>query len=89
MLLESGEVFTVLEDLSQVEGSGITVQETHRFFSRGDVRPAGHTRQRDDLATFIVEREAPVPFPENCVSLSDPGKFLDELHSQSAFSDAD
>jgi hypothetical protein len=81
MLLDSGEVLTVLEDLGDDVAPGIVVKEKiGRRLIHGEVRPAGHTRQRYDLARAIEAPDAPPPLPENCIKLESPGDFADELH---------
>jgi hypothetical protein len=81
MFLETGEVFTVHEDLSFHMEPGIIVKEKiGRLLMHCEVRPAGHTRQRRDLAQWIVEPDAPPPPPENCLRMDDPGGLSGELH---------
>jgi hypothetical protein len=81
MLLDSGEVLTVQEDLGDEVAPGIVVkEEIGRRLIHGEVRPAGHTRQRYDLARAIVAPDAPPPLPENCLQLESPGDLADELH---------
>ena len=61
MLLETGEVLTVIRDYSDQMECGIVVKENvGRNLRRLEVRPAGHTRQRYDAALGIL---APEPFP--------------------------
>jgi hypothetical protein len=82
MILETGEVLTVQEDRSHELEPGIVVKETiGRMLTHGEVRPAGHTRQRRDLARSIIQPDSPPPPPpEDCVRLDTPGSFSDELH---------
>ena len=67
MLKETGEVLTVLEDLSNNTEPGIVVKEKKLRFNHAEVRPAGRTRQRREAATAIgiTEPEAPPP-PTPC-----------------------
>jgi hypothetical protein len=67
MLRETGEVLTVLEDLSDTMEPGIVVKEKKLRFKHADVRPAGRTRQRREAAAAIgiTEPEAPPPPPVN------------------------
>ena len=61
MLLETGEVLTVMIDFSDELEHGIIVKELiGRNLKASEVRPAGHTRQRVDAGKGIVE---PDPFP--------------------------
>lgn len=61
MLLETGEVLTVIADLSDQMEAGIVVQENiGRNLKACEVRPAGHTRQRAEASKGVV---APEPFP--------------------------
>jgi hypothetical protein len=61
MLLETGEVLTVIADLSDKMERGIVVKENiGRNLMPSEVRAAGHTRQRADAAVGI---EAPDPLP--------------------------
>jgi hypothetical protein len=61
MLLETGEVLTVIMDFSDQLERGIVVQEKiGRNLRASEVRPAGHTRQRIDASQGIVP---PDPFP--------------------------
>jgi hypothetical protein len=58
MLKETGEVLTVLDDLSYYKEPGILVEEkVGRMFLHSEVRPAGHTRQRRDAGIGITEPE--------------------------------
>ncbi len=73
MLLETGQVLTVHEDLSNDRDPGIIVKEKiGRLLHRNEVRPAGSTRQRVDLEKHIVEREPVPPPPENCLKIETP-----------------
>jgi hypothetical protein len=61
MLLETGEVLTVVIDFSDKLERGIVVKENvGRNLRASEVRPAGHTRQRVDAGLGVV---APDPFP--------------------------
>jgi hypothetical protein len=80
MLKETGEVLTVHEDLSHRVKPGIFVKEKiGRSLLHCEVRPAGHTRQRAELAVWITAPEAPPPPPENCASLAEPERLIEEL----------
>jgi hypothetical protein len=86
MVNETGEVLTVHEDLSLHTELGIVVKENiGRMLLHGEVRPAGHTRQRAELAAWITAPEAPPPPSENCVSLAEPEKFIEELAIRGKF----
>lgn len=61
MLLETGEVLTVIMDFSDEMERGIIVREKiGRNLMASEVRPAGHTRQRADAGRGVV---APDPLP--------------------------
>jgi hypothetical protein len=61
MLLETGEVFTVIMDLSGEMERGVVVRENiGRNLSQDEVRAAGKTRERLDAARGIVPPE-PAP----------------------------
>jgi len=61
MLLETGEVLTVIIDFSDEMERGIIVKERiGRNLMSSEVRPAGHTRQRVEAGRGVV---APDPFP--------------------------
>jgi len=61
MILETGEVLTVIADFSGEMEAGIVVKESiGRNLRASEVRPAGHTRQRADAAVGI---EPPDPLP--------------------------
>jgi hypothetical protein len=63
MLLETGEVLTVIMDFSNELERGIVVKENiGRNLMASEVRPAGHTRQRADAARGIVPPD-PLPPP--------------------------
>ena len=65
MLLETGEVLTVVTDMSAELERGIVVRENFgRNLSHAEVRPAGRTRQRWDAAQGITPPEPPPPRPE-------------------------
>ena len=53
MVLETGEVFTVFRDLAFNREPGILV-ENGCAFARDEVRPAGQTREKFDLAKTIT-----------------------------------
>jgi hypothetical protein len=61
MLLDTGEVLTVVADFSDELECGIIVKERiGRNLMASEVRPAGHTRQRADASLGVV---APDPLP--------------------------
>lgn len=61
MLLETGEVLTVIIDFTNEMRRGIVVKENiGRNLMASEVRPAGHTRQRVEAGQGVV---APEPFP--------------------------
>jgi hypothetical protein len=61
MLLETGEVLTVIMDFTNEIECGIVVKESiGRNLTASEVRPAGHTRQRADAGRGIVP---PDPYP--------------------------
>jgi len=61
MVLETGEVLTVIMDFSDQMERGIVVKEKiGRNLMVSEVRPAGHTRQRAEAGRGI---EPPEPFP--------------------------
>jgi hypothetical protein len=63
MLLETGEVLTVLIDFSDQMERGIVVKEKiGRNLMASEVRPAGHTRQRADAGRGVVPPD-PLPPP--------------------------
>ncbi len=71
MLLETGEVLTVIMDFSNELERGIVVKENiGRNLMASEVRPAGHTRQRADAAIGIVP---PDPSPPPAPRLEDLG----------------
>ena len=64
MLLETGEVLTVIMDFSDELERGIVVKENiGRNLLASEVRPAGHTRQRADAARGIVPPDPGPPPP--------------------------
>jgi len=70
MLLKTGEVFTVIADLSDKLERGIVVKESiGRNLKSSEVRAAGHTRQRADAGVGIVAPDPlpPPPSPEGLV----------------------
>lgn len=61
MLLDTGEVLTVIIDFTDKMERGIIVKENiGRNLRASEVRPAGHTRQRADAGQGVM---APEPFP--------------------------
>jgi hypothetical protein len=63
MLLETGEVLTVIIDFSDEMERGIVVKEKiGRNLMASEVRPAGHTRQRADAGRGVVPPD-PLPPP--------------------------
>ncbi len=63
MLLETGEVLTVIKDFSEEMERGIVVKESiGRNLMASEVRPAGHTRQRVEAGRGIVPPD-PLPPP--------------------------
>jgi hypothetical protein len=61
MVLETGEVLTVIKDFTDEVEQGIVVKEKFgRNLAASEVRPAGRTRQRLEAARGIVP---PLPFP--------------------------
>lgn len=71
MLLETGEVLTVIMDFSDELERGIVVKENiGRNLMASEVRPAGHTRQRADAGRGIVP---PDPLPPPPVIAEDLG----------------
>ncbi|MEJ0000281.1 MAG: hypothetical protein WDO13_14615 [Verrucomicrobiota bacterium] len=67
MVLETGEVFTVIMDFSDEMDRGIVVKEKiGRNLALSEVRPAGHTRQRLDAASGIIPPDPAPPVPEGC-----------------------
>ena len=63
MLLETGEVLTVIMDFSDELERGIVVRENiGRNLMTSEVRPAGHTRQRAEAARGVVPPD-PLPPP--------------------------
>jgi hypothetical protein len=64
MLLTTGEVFTVLADLSEDNKPGIFVKEkVLPAICHSQVRPAGRTRERADAGVGITDPEIPPPRP--------------------------
>jgi hypothetical protein len=73
MLLETGQVLTVHEDLSNHLAPGIIVKEKiGRLLHRNEVRPAGSTRQRLEVEKHITEPEPAPPPPENRLKVEMP-----------------
>jgi len=64
MLLETGEVLTVVMDFSDELERGIVVKENiGRNLMSSEVRPAGHTRQRADAGRGVLPPDAAPPPP--------------------------
>jgi len=64
MVLETGEVLTVIMDLSGEMDRGIVVREAiGRNLSHDEVRPAGRTRERLEAARGIVPPDPAPPVP--------------------------
>ncbi len=64
MVLETGEVLTVIMDLSGEMDRGIVVREKiGRNLAHTEVRPAGKTRERFDAARGIVPPDPAPPVP--------------------------
>jgi hypothetical protein len=64
MILETGEVLTVIADLSADMERGIVVKENiGRNLKPTEVRAAGHTRQRLDAAQGIIGPDLLPPPP--------------------------
>ncbi len=67
MVLETGEVLTVIMDMSNEMERGIVVRENiGRNLSHSEVRPAGRTRQRLEAARGIVPPDPVPPVPLGC-----------------------
>jgi hypothetical protein len=65
MLLDTGEVLTVIADLSDERERGIVVREQiGRNLMASEVRPAGHTRQRADAGRGVVPPDPAPPPPQ-------------------------
>ncbi len=68
MLLSTGEVFTVLADLTENSVPGIFVKEkVLPAMCHTQVRPAGRTRERADASVGITEPENPPPRPATSI----------------------
>jgi len=64
MILETGEVVTVIMDMSHEMDRGIVVRENiGRNLSHREVRPAGKTRERLDASRGIVPPDPAPPVP--------------------------
>jgi len=64
MILETGEVLTVIKDFSDELERGIVVRENiGRNLMTSEVRPAGHTRQRADAGRGIIPPDPAPPLP--------------------------
>jgi hypothetical protein len=65
MLLETGEVLTVIKDFGDEMERGIIVKENiGRNLMACEVRPAGHTRQRADAGQGVVPPDPIPPFED-------------------------
>jgi hypothetical protein len=68
MVLATGEVFTVLADLTGEVKPGIYVKEKVMApLLHCEVRPAGRTRERVDAGTGVTEPENPPPRPDSSI----------------------
>jgi len=68
MILETGEVLTVIMDLSdRIERGIVVVEKIGRNLMASEVRPAGHTRERLDAGRGVVPPDAlpPPSVPED------------------------
>ncbi len=66
MLLDTGEVLTVVADFSEHLERGIIVQENIlQPLKRCEVRPAGATRERFEASSGISAPDSPAPRPAN------------------------
>ena len=64
MVLETGEVLTVIVDMSDEMDRGIVVRESiGRNLSHDEVRPADKTRERLEAARGIVPPDPAPPVP--------------------------
>ena len=64
MILETGEVLTVILDMSDEMDRGIVVRENiGRNLSHDEVRPADRTRERLEASRGIVPPEPAPPVP--------------------------
>ena len=64
MVLKTGEIFTVLSDLSDQGEPGIVVkEESCPMLWHSEVRPAGRTRERRDAGKGVTEPDNPPPTP--------------------------
>lgn len=69
MILETGEVLTVIADLSDRLDRGIIVRENiGRNLSTTEVRPAGRTRERAEAAIGVIPPDPPPPVPEHLLN---------------------
>jgi hypothetical protein len=67
MLLETGEVLTVLLDFTHEAERGLVVLEKiGRNLALSEVRPAGRTRQRMEAGQGIVPPDPAPPVPIGC-----------------------
>ena len=65
MVLETGEVLTVITDLSAELERGIVVRENiGRNLASSEVRAAGHTRQRIEASRGVLPPEPAPPAPQ-------------------------
>ena len=64
MILETGEVLTVIVDMSDEMDRGIVVRESiGRNLSHDEVRPAGRTRERLEASRGILPPDPAPPVP--------------------------
>jgi hypothetical protein len=67
MILETGEVLTVIMDFSDELECGIVVKENiGRNLMSSEVRPAGRTRQREEAGRGVIP---PDPMPPRAVGI--------------------
>ncbi len=67
MLLDTGEVLTVLLDFTHEAERGLVVLEKiGRNLAASEVRPAGRTRQRLEAGRGIVPPDPAPPVPAGC-----------------------
>jgi hypothetical protein len=70
MYLKTGHVFTVHADLSNHLDPGIIVKEkVGRLLRRGEVRPAGKTRERFEASRGIEPPDAPPERPRSILQM--------------------
>jgi hypothetical protein len=69
MVLETGEVLTVIADFSDKLKRGIIVRENvGRNFAPYEVRPAGRTRQRLEAGIGIIPPDPRPPVPTHLLN---------------------